>query len=60
MSRRPRVTGAALIAALSNVGFSVVRIKGSHHLLGHEDYVARRVVEAVGRLRARAPGEGGG
>jgi len=37
MSRRPRVTGAALIAALSNVGFSVVRIKGSHHFLGHED-----------------------
>ena len=37
MSRRPRLTGAALIAALSNAGFSVVRIKGSHHFLGHED-----------------------
>ena len=60
MSRRPRVTGAALIAALSNAGFSVVRIKGSHHLLGHKDYVARREVEAVGRLRALAPDEGGG
>jgi predicted RNA binding protein YcfA (HicA-like mRNA interferase family) len=37
MSRRPRVTGPALITALSNAGFSVVRIKGSHRFLGHED-----------------------
>jgi predicted RNA binding protein YcfA (HicA-like mRNA interferase family) len=37
MSRRPRVTGPALIAALSNAGFSAVRIKGSHHFLSHED-----------------------
>jgi len=37
MSRRPRVTGPALMVALSNAGFGVVRIKGSHHFLGHED-----------------------
>jgi predicted RNA binding protein YcfA (HicA-like mRNA interferase family) len=60
MSRRPRVTAPALIAALSNAGFTVLRIKGSHHFLGHENYVARRVVEAAGRLRALAPVEGGG
>ena len=37
MSRNPRVTGAALIAALERVGFRVLRIKGSHHFLRHED-----------------------
>jgi predicted RNA binding protein YcfA (HicA-like mRNA interferase family) len=37
MSRKPRVTGPALVAALSNAGFGVVRIRGSHHFLGHED-----------------------
>jgi predicted RNA binding protein YcfA (HicA-like mRNA interferase family) len=37
MSRGPRVTGDALIAALSSAGFSVIRIKGSHRFLGHED-----------------------
>ena len=37
MSRSPRVTGADLIAALERVGFRVLRIKGSHHFLRHED-----------------------
>jgi predicted RNA binding protein YcfA (HicA-like mRNA interferase family) len=37
MSRAPRVTGATLIAALSKAGFQVIRIKGSHHFLSHED-----------------------
>ena len=37
MSRNPRVTGADLIAALERVGFRVLRIKGSHHFLRHED-----------------------
>jgi predicted RNA binding protein YcfA (HicA-like mRNA interferase family) len=37
MSRNPRVTGADLIAALERVGFRVLRIKGSHHFLHHED-----------------------
>ena len=37
MSRNPRVTGADLIAALDRVGFRVLRIKGSHHFLRHED-----------------------
>ena len=37
MSRSPRVTGTDLIAALAKVGFRVLRTKGSHHFLRHED-----------------------
>ena len=37
MSRTPRVTGPGLIAALGKAGFSVLRVKGSHHFLRHED-----------------------
>ena len=37
MSRIPRVAGSELLAALAKAGFVVVRVKGSHHLLRHED-----------------------
>ncbi|MGA7236244.1 MAG: type II toxin-antitoxin system HicA family toxin [Bryobacteraceae bacterium] len=37
MSRSPRITGANLVAALGWAGFSIVRVKGSHHFLRHED-----------------------
>jgi predicted RNA binding protein YcfA (HicA-like mRNA interferase family) len=37
MSRNPRVTGAELVAALERAGFRVLRTKGSHHFLRHED-----------------------
>ena len=37
MSRNPRVTGVDLIGALERVGFRVLRVKGSHHFLRHED-----------------------
>jgi predicted RNA binding protein YcfA (HicA-like mRNA interferase family) len=37
MSRAPRVTGSGLIAALAKAGFRVIRVKGSHHFLRHED-----------------------
>jgi predicted RNA binding protein YcfA (HicA-like mRNA interferase family) len=37
MSRIPRITGMDLIAALKQLGFSVLRIKGSHHFLRHQD-----------------------
>jgi predicted RNA binding protein YcfA (HicA-like mRNA interferase family) len=37
MSRTPRVTGSALIAALAKAGFQVLRVKGSHHFLRHPD-----------------------
>ena len=37
MSQFPSITGSELIKALSKAGFSVVRIKGSHHRLEHAD-----------------------
>ena len=37
MSRAPRVTGPELIAALAKAGFGVLRVKGSHHFLRHDD-----------------------
>jgi predicted RNA binding protein YcfA (HicA-like mRNA interferase family) len=37
MSRSPRVTGAELIAALTKGGFQVIRVRGSHHFLRHQD-----------------------
>jgi len=37
MSRGPRTTGAGLIAALAKSGFVVIRIKGRHHFLRHQD-----------------------
>lgn len=37
MSRFPSVTGTQLIRALRRFGFEVVRIKGSHHFLQHDD-----------------------
>lgn len=37
MRRSPRITGTDLIAALAKAGFRVLRVKGSHHFLRHED-----------------------
>ena len=37
MSRIPRVTGSDLLAALAKAGFAVIRVKGIHHFLRHED-----------------------
>jgi predicted RNA binding protein YcfA (HicA-like mRNA interferase family) len=37
VSRLPRITGDALIRALGRIGFAVIRIKGSHHFLQHDD-----------------------
>ena len=37
MSRTPRATGPELIASLAIAGFRVVRVKGSHHFLRHQD-----------------------
>jgi predicted RNA binding protein YcfA (HicA-like mRNA interferase family) len=37
MPRAPRIKGKQLIAALGRLGFVVVRIKGSHHVLQHPD-----------------------
>lgn len=37
MTRLPALTGRELVRALGKVGFEVVRVKGSHHVLKHED-----------------------
>ncbi|MEH2105379.1 type II toxin-antitoxin system HicA family toxin [Nostoc sp.] len=45
MSQFPSVTGREVIAALSKVGFEVVRVRGSHHIMIHSD--GRRTVVPV-------------
>jgi predicted RNA binding protein YcfA (HicA-like mRNA interferase family) len=37
MTKLPSVTGKELITALSKLGFQVIRVKGSHHFLRHQD-----------------------
>ncbi len=37
MSRAPRATGKQLVGALNRAGFEVVRIRGSHHFIRHQD-----------------------
>ena len=37
MSKLPRLRGREVIASLRRAGFTVIRIKGSHHFLQHED-----------------------
>ncbi len=37
MTVLPTVTGKELVAALKKAGFTVVRVKGSHHFLRHID-----------------------
>jgi predicted RNA binding protein YcfA (HicA-like mRNA interferase family) len=37
MSRSPRLTGKELIGAIRQAGFQIIRIRGSHHFLRHED-----------------------
>lgn len=37
MSDFPSLSGKQLVAALSSIGFTIARIKGSHHFLLHPD-----------------------
>jgi predicted RNA binding protein YcfA (HicA-like mRNA interferase family) len=37
MTRLPRLNGREVIKALGAAGFRVIRVKGSHHLLRHDD-----------------------
>ncbi|MBI3595566.1 MAG: type II toxin-antitoxin system HicA family toxin [Nitrospirae bacterium] len=37
MTKLPRVTGREVLAALRKAGFTVIRVKGSHHFLQHND-----------------------
>jgi predicted RNA binding protein YcfA (HicA-like mRNA interferase family) len=54
MSRSPRVTGLDLLAALAKAGFAVVRIKGSHRFLRHQD--GRKTVVPVHSGETIGPG----
>ena len=38
MARLPRLKGKELIRILEGFGFEVIRIKGSHRFLRHEDW----------------------
>jgi predicted RNA binding protein YcfA (HicA-like mRNA interferase family) len=37
MPKIPRITAKELLKALGKLGFSVLRVKGSHHYICHED-----------------------
>ena len=37
MAKAPKLTGKEIIKVLEKLGFNVVRIKGSHHILKHND-----------------------
>lgn len=54
MPRLPRLRGREVISALKQAGFVVLRIKGSHHVLGHAD--GRRTVVPVHADETIGPG----
>ena len=54
MAKMARLTGQEVIAALKKAGFEVLRVKGSHHFLGHPD--GRRTVVPVHRGETIGPG----
>jgi len=37
VTKAPRLKGRELIKILEKLGFNVIRIRGSHHFLQHED-----------------------
>ncbi len=37
MTKLPRLTGKKVVAALRKAGFDVIRVKGSHYFVGHQD-----------------------
>jgi predicted RNA binding protein YcfA (HicA-like mRNA interferase family) len=54
MPRLPRLRGREVIAALRRAGFRVLRIKGSHHFMQHQD--GRRTVVPVHAGETIGPG----
>jgi predicted RNA binding protein YcfA (HicA-like mRNA interferase family) len=54
MTKLPRITGKRIVAALCKAGFEVIRIKGSHHFLRHDD--GRCTVIPVHRGEVIGPG----
>lgn len=37
MTRLPRISGKDLVKALSKIGFTIIRIRASHHFMEHSD-----------------------
>jgi predicted RNA binding protein YcfA (HicA-like mRNA interferase family) len=54
MTKRARVTGKRVIAALRRGGFEVIRVKGSHHFIQHSN--GRRTVVPVHAGEIIGPG----
>ena len=54
MTKLPRPTGKDLLAALSQLGFEIIRTKGSHHYVRHED--GRATVVSVHAGETIGPG----
>jgi predicted RNA binding protein YcfA (HicA-like mRNA interferase family) len=54
MAKLARLTGLEVVAALKRAGFEILRIKGSHHFVGHPD--GRRTVVPVHRGEVIGPG----
>ena len=54
MTRLPRFSGKEAVIALRKVGFEVLRGKGSHHFLRHQD--GRATVVPVHRGETIGPG----
>jgi predicted RNA binding protein YcfA (HicA-like mRNA interferase family) len=54
MTRLPRFTGKELVDILGKAGFEVIRIRGSHYILGHSD--GRRTVVPVHSGETIGPG----
>ncbi len=54
MPRLPRLRGREVIAALRRAGFTVLRVRGSHHFLQHPD--GRRTVVPVHSGEIIGPG----
>jgi predicted RNA binding protein YcfA (HicA-like mRNA interferase family) len=47
MSRLPQITARQMLSALQRAGFFIVRSRGSHHFLQHQDDPTRRTVIAI-------------
>lgn len=54
IAKLARLTGVEVVAALKKAGFEILRIKGSHHFIGHAD--GRRTVVPVHRGEVIGPG----
>ncbi len=54
MTKLPRPTGRDLLAALRKLGFEIIRTKGSHHYVRHED--GRSTVVSVHAGETIGPG----